>query len=68
MYQVEIHLENRCEYVKYYSLWAANQKAKEYASCTDVTSVVIIDCETAEVMTIWENHKLTWVSGVGEIN
>lgn len=67
MYRVEINLENRREYVNYYSLWAANQKGKEYASCVDVIGVVIISNETGEVMTTWEYGKLTYVSEIGEI-
>lgn len=68
MYRMEINLDTRREYVNFYSLWTANQKAKEYAKCVDVIGLDIVDMETAEVMTIYQHGKLTWVSGVGDID
>lgn len=68
MYQVSVNLKNRKEYINFYSLWAANQKAKEWAKCVDVENLVIVDSETGEVMTCYEGNKLVYVSGIGEIN
>lgn len=68
MYATRVNLINRTETVKFYSLWAANQKAKEWAKCIDVESLVIIDDETGEIMTQYEGDKLVYVSGIGEIN
>ena len=67
MYRVEISLENRRESVNFFSLWTANQKAKEYASCLDVVGVIIVDLNTAEIMISYEYGKLVWVSDIGEI-
>lgn len=68
MYQMRINLGNRYEYVSFYSLWAANQIAKEAATCADVEGVIIINNDTGEIMTEYRYGKLTYISGIGEIN
>lgn len=50
MYQVVICMENRHEYVDFFSQWAASVKAHDYAKCVDVELVYIIDKETGEVL------------------
>ena len=50
MFQVVVVLENRHEYVPFFSQWAACVKAAEYAKCVDVERVFVTDAETGEIM------------------
>lgn len=50
MYQVVVCMENRHEYVDFFSQWAASVKAHDYAKCVDVERVYIINKETGEVL------------------
>ena len=50
MYQVVVVLENRHEYVPFFSQWAACVKAADYAKCADVERVFVTDAETGEIM------------------
>ena len=50
MFQVVIVLENRHEYVPFFSQWAACVKAADYAKCVDVERVFVTDAETGEIM------------------
>ena len=50
MFQVVVVLENRHEYVPFFSQWAACIKAADYAKCVDVERVFVTDAETGEIM------------------
>lgn len=50
MFQVVVVLENRNEYVPFFSQWAACVKAADYAKCVDVERVFVTDAETGEIM------------------
>lgn len=67
MYLMAIELENRKEYLKFYSKWAAIDRAKVYGGCVDVLSLVVTDAETGEIIIAFDQHELTWLDGYGEV-
>ena len=70
MYKVEILVEKfvpehsyKKEIVKFFSLFTARCKARDYASCNDVENVDVIDEETGEVMlSLNYNGEVVWDS------
>ena len=58
MFQVVVVLENRHEYVPFFSQWAACVKAADYAKCVDVERVFVTDAETGEVMAEFKQNSV----------
>ena len=58
MFKVIVFLENRCEYVPFYSAWAACVMAEKWAGCIDVEKVWVLNTETGEVIDEYEHYDM----------
>jgi hypothetical protein len=56
MFKVTVEMENRNEYVPFYSAWAACYMAEQWSKCVDVIRTIVINNETGEVIG-WYDHE-----------
>ena len=67
MFQMVVVLENRHEYVPFFSQWAACVKAADYAKCVDVEKVYVTDAETGEIMAEFKQNSVFLFARPGHV-
>lgn len=67
MFEIIVNLDNRKEYIPYYSQWAAIQQAKKIGKCADVVEAMVVNSETGEIIIHYENQRCVWCDGFGEL-
>lgn len=69
MYNMTIYMQDNMgtNTAKYLKLSNAMDNAKLVSECVDVESVDVIDCETGEVMGIFKNGNVTYISAASYI-